>query len=149
MAFCQFLLACKWGRQEKVKPQDSFYTDKGGLDLQRIPLIKPYEAKNWGGDWRIELQTTQLLELSIHNIKEINVVDSLVLVYAKGKEVSIKDVKYEEAWFVLIPKENSENGFTNRNEFMQFLLGRGIKSPVFHEVNSVYKEFVKADKINW
>ncbi|MCS3798756.1 hypothetical protein [Niastella sp. OAS944] len=136
-------------RKRSVKKEDYFYLDDGGLDLKRIPLIKPYEAKNvLPGEWRIELQTPQLLELSIHHVKEISVIDSVILVHAKG-EVSLGGHNCKEAWFVLLPGVSKEKGFLKEKDFLSFLSERNIKLPQLREVNSVYDQFKRDKKIVW
>src|ERR1700730_2536142 len=95
------LLTAACNHQEKMKTEtDDFYNNTGGLGFKRIPLIKPYEAKMASdSEWRVELETTDLLELSIKNVKEINVADSLICIFSKGG-TSIRDTLYNQAWFV-------------------------------------------------
>jgi hypothetical protein len=132
------------------EPVDPFYTDRGGFGTYlRVPLIKPYEAiKVSDNEWRIELQTTQLLELSIHNVRDINVIDSVIIVYAKG-DVSIKDIKYNEAWFVIVPSWNTEKGFDKKEAFLSYLTTQRIKAPNFYDVDEVYQKFNKRKRIDW
>lgn len=140
--------SCRFGKKNENK-EDYFYLDDGGLGFKRVPLIKPYEAKNVMPDeWRIELQTPQLLELSIHHVKEINVIDSLILVHAKG-EVSLRGTRCQEAWFILLPAANMEKGFLKKEEFLSFLSKRKIKLPGLYEINTVYDQFEKDKKIVW
>lgn len=140
--------SCRHGKKSEKK-EDYFYLNDGGLGLKRIPLIKPYEAKNEMSDeWRIKLQTPQLLELSIHHVKEINVIDSLILVHAKG-DVSLRGVKCQEAWFVLLPAVNMEKGFLKEDEFLSFLSERNIKFLRLREINTVYDQFKRDKKIVW
>ncbi len=147
------LLSCnpfKKYNSNKDEPADPFYTDRGGFGTYlRIPLIKPYDAiKVSENEWRIELQTTQLLELSIHNVRDVNVIDSVIIVHAKG-EVSIKDIKYNEAWFVIVPARNTEKGFDKKEEFLSYLTTQNIKNPNFFNVDEVYEKFNKRKKIDW
>lgn len=140
--------SCRY-RKKNVKKEDYFYLNDGGLGFKRIPLIKPYEAKNeMPGEWRIKLQTPQLLELSIHHVKEINVIDSLILVHAKG-EVSLRGARCHEAWFVLLPAVNIEEGFLKEEEFLSFLSEKNIKLVGLREINAVYDQFKRDKKIVW
>lgn len=133
----------------KTQNEDYFYTDIGGLGIKRIPLIKPYEVKKVSeNEWRIELQTDQLLELSIHNVKAVNIIDSAIIVHAKG-EVSIKGVTYVEGWFVIIPSSEIEEGFSNESEFFSYLRKVEVKFSRFYNVEDVYNLFNKNRKINW
>lgn len=130
--------------------KDAFYTDVGDFgSLSRIPLIKPYEAKLiHGNEWRIELETPQLLELSIQNVSAINVYNKMIFIYAKGS-VSIKHIKYDEGWFIIIPEKNEEKGFYQKADFIRCLSELKIKEPHFYEINNVYQKFRKERNINW
>lgn len=143
------LLIFSCNSKTQTKDEDYFYSDIGGLSIKRIPLIKPYEVKKvTENEWRLELQTTRLLELSIHNIKAVNVIDSAIIVHAKG-EVSIKGVRYKESWFVIIPSSEIEEGFSSETEFFSYLRKAEVKFSNFHNVEDVYKIFNKNRKINW
>jgi hypothetical protein len=117
---CVILYACN-NQSEGKEPVDYFYQDIGGLGYKRIQLIKPYEAKMVSdSEWRIELQTTNLLELSIKKVNKINVTDSLIFIYAKGG-TSIRDTLYNEGWFVIAPSKSIENGFGNERGYLEYL----------------------------
>lgn len=149
-----FLVSCNSINNDKAgtgkKMIDGFYTDIGGFGTYlRIPLIKPYEAKRITKDeWRIDLQTPQLLELSIHHVMGLNVINNVIIIYAEG-EVSIRDVKYNEAWFVIIPEMKEEKGFEKKEDFDKYLSSLQIINPKFYNVNKVYEEFSKNKKIDW
>lgn len=149
-----FFLSITFSRchnQSNMKDKkDYFYKDIGGLGYKRIPLIKPYEAKMVSdSEWRIELQTTNLLELSINNVKEINIIDSIIFVYSKGS-VSIKSNIYPEGWFVLIPSANQEMGFDKFTDYRDYLNSKGVKNaPHLSEINKVYDKFSKDRSIIW
>jgi hypothetical protein len=150
-----FILMCcnpfkKEDPGKEYTPVDVFYTDRGGYGTYpRIPLIKPYEAiKISDNEWRVELHTTDLLELSIHNVHNVNVIDSLIILYARG-EISIKDIKYDEAWFVIDPSKNSEKGFDKKDKFLSYLAERNIKDPKLYNADKVYDKFYTSKKLNW
>ena len=136
---------------KRINSMDPFYSDRGGFGTYlRIPLIKPYEAiKVSKEEWRIELQVTkELLELSIHNVTEISVHDSVIFVYAKGG-TSIRHIIYDEAWFVIIPSKNLEKGFTEKEQLLSYLKEQNISEPKLYNANNVYEKFRKEQKINW
>ena len=142
-----FLVSCKQKTDGKTK--DYFYSSGGGLGLKRVPLIKPYEAVMWAADdWRINFETPQLLELSIHNVKSVNVLDSVIILYASG-DVSIRSVKYPEGWFVIIPNEKIEEGFEHKKDFLARLNTFGITDPSLHDLDSVYSIFKAKEKLDW
>jgi hypothetical protein len=137
--------------QEIHTSMDAFYTDRGGGGTYlRIPLIKPYEAiKVSDNEWRIELQTTFLLELSIHNVQALNVIKNVIFIYAKGKEVSIRGVQYKEAWFVIIPHKQFEGGFDKREDFVKYLSSINLQEPNLYKVEEIYSKFNHNKKIDW
>ena len=140
------LLSCNSKTQNEH--QDYFYTDIGG-GTKRIPLIKPYEVKKiTENEWRLELQTTQLLELSIHNVKSVNIIDSVIVVHAMG-DVSIKGITCSEGWFVILPSRKVEKGFASETEFFTYLNEAGVKFSKFYYVDDIFNTFNKNKKINW
>jgi hypothetical protein len=131
--------------------EDDFYTDRGGFGtFLRVPLIKPYEAQKISKDeWRIHLRITpDILALAIDHVKEINVVDSLILVYSNGG-TAIKHVNYKEAWFVIIPSENIEKGFPKKEDFLDYLKAQNVTVSKLHNVDQVYDRFNETQKIDW
>lgn len=134
-------VACN--HDEKMKKEtDDFYHDTGGFGYKRIPLIKPYEAKMVSdSEWRIRLETTDLLELSIKNVRGINIVDSMICIFSKGG-TPIRDTLYNQAWFVIIPGISHEYGFSKMDDYAIFLKKNGINNPpILHELNKAYQLF--------
>ena len=147
--FLIMLISCTNSKKRKIK-KDSFYTDYGGFGHKRIPLVKPYEAVKVSEDeWRVELQTTQLLELSIHNVRALNVINDTIIIYAEGGEVSIKDTKYNEAWFVILPTEEIEKGFNKKEDFIAYLAKATVKDIKLYDTDKVYATFYNNKKIDW
>lgn len=149
-AFCFFILTCSCNNNPaKVDISDPFYRDKG-WEQKRIPLIKPYEILCWEkGDWQIDLQTLQTLEFSIKNVNAVNIIDSLIIVHAKGDEVSIRDTMYKEAWFVIDVHRHTENAFVQKLDLTKYLRARNIHEFVLFAPDSVYKVFELKGKIDW
>lgn len=150
LASCNFLGKRETKGNEELR-QDAFYTDRGGFGtFLRVPLIKPYVVNKVSqGEWNIELQTPQLLELSIHNVQKVNVMDSIINVYAKGN-VSLRGELKQEVWFVIIPGKQLEQGFEKRDDYVAYLQSLGIKeAPELYDIEEVYAKFEKDKKINW
>lgn len=143
---------CRFSQKEtKVNnADDAFYSDLGGFDRPRIPLIKPYELlKVSGNEWRLELQNPELLTLSIHNVKGVDKQDSLILIYSEGG-TEFLNMQYQKAWFVIEPGVGSEKGFSDEKNFNKVVnrLRDGIKIH-FHSLDSLYKKFEEHKKIMW
>lgn len=137
--------------QKERQSDDDFYTDRGGFaTFLRVPLIKPYEAQKISKDvWRIHLRiTADILALAIDNVKEINVVDSCILVHSNGG-TPIKHVNYNEAWFVIIPAQNIEKAFTEKEDFLDYLTTQNISASKLYNVDRAYDRFYETRKVDW
>lgn len=144
------LSGCKFSHKEtKVNNSDDpFYSDLGGFDRPRIPLIKPYELlKVSGTEWRLELQNPELLALSIHNVKGVDVKDSLILIYSEGG-TEFLNKQHQKAWFIIEPGLGSEKGFSDERKFNNEV--NKLRNEInFHSLDSLYKKFEKHKNIIW
>lgn len=143
---CDFLQ----NKSKMNNTNDTFYSDLGGLDRPRIPLIKPYELlKVSATEWRLELQNPDLLVLSIHNVKGVYIYDSLIAIYSKG-EVEFQNKLHEKAWFLIEPRRGLEKAFENELTFNDAYskLKNGQKIH-FYSPDSLYKSFEEQRKIVW
>jgi len=134
---------------KKNPVSDLFYTNTGGFDLKRVPLIKPYEAiKVSDNEWQIQLFTTRLLSTVIHFANEVDLVDSAILIHVKGETI-IKENIYNEGWFIVIPKLNLEEGFNIKGDFDEYLSKLHLKDYKFKLTDSVYAQFVRDGYVKW
>lgn len=144
--------SCKFIENErKVKGViDSFYTDLGETGRARIPLIKPYELiKVSSVEWRLELQNSNLLTLSIHNVKGVDVQDSLILIYSDGG-TEFLNIHHKKAWFIFEPGSGIEKGFDNEEKFSEiFHKSRNRIKFHFNSPDSLYESFEENRKIKW
>ncbi|HWK02142.1 MAG TPA: hypothetical protein VNS58_00830 [Puia sp.] len=154
VCFCLFLLfnSCniKSDRSNSGKKSaDKFYTDQGDWDDSRIPLIKPYELIRLKGDsqWIMSLFTTSI-NVSITNVIEVNVLDSIIIVHS-GETNFIGGVNPKEAWFIVLANTKIEKGFTKRRDFEKELLAMHVGNAFFIKANSVYSSFTKNKIIKW
>ena len=129
---------------------DTFYSDLGGLDRPRIPLIKPYELlKISDSEWHLELQNPGLLVLSIHNVKGVCIHDSLIAIYSKG-EVEFQNKLHEKAWFIIEPRRGLEKAFENELTFNDaYSKSKNGQKIHFYSPDSLYKSFEEQRKIVW
>ena len=130
--------------------EDAFYSDLGGLDRPRIPLIKPYELlKVSKNEWRLELQNPDLLVLSIHNVKGVYIHDSVIAIFSDGG-VEFQNKIHAKAWFIIEPEFSTEKAFENENAFNN-AYGRSKhgRKVYFLSPDSLYKSFEEQRKIIW
>src|ERR1700743_966447 len=82
--------------------RDSFATRRAGYDYIRVPFISPYEAiqLNNTAEWRMNFFNMALSSSAI-NIKNVNVINQIILLYCKP--ANLNGVKVDQAWFVIIP----------------------------------------------
>jgi hypothetical protein len=140
------LAACNLsGRGSK----DPFYTDDGGLDYGRFPLIKPYEVASVENIWSIDLHATpsktSLHFISLHDISQIAVENQVIMVYAPSMALDERKL----SWFVLISDKNIETGFSTEAEFLNFVHSYGIENPDWLDPSSVFQTFVKTKCLKW
>ena len=147
IAFCLITLfqACS----DKNSNVDSFYTEKGGWDYGRIPLLKPYEAiidnKNLG--WSLGLNGEDG-DTGFGNIKLVNVVDSVILIYSTNSILHGVDVK--QSWHIIIPSNKVEKGFDSHQKYLDYLKLLGIThEPPLHDIEAISEYFDKYDIIDW
>lgn len=134
--------------KRKGSGKDTFYSDKGGFDRPRIPLIKPYELLKVGAEWRMELLTTDLLTLSVHNVKGVNVSKERILLYSEGG-TEVRNNQYSEAWFIIDPSLKMEVAFFDYNRYVDSLKTLGIVGTSLGIPNELYKDFYNTGKLKW
>lgn len=146
-----FALSCNSHKQKVNKSvDDTFYSDIGGYGLKRIPLVKPYELLKVSDDeWRLQLQKSDLLTLSIHNIKGIFVNGNFIAVYSEGG-TEFLNKQYDSAWFLINADSSLEKGFERQQEFVnQYEKSTKNRNVNFNFPDSVYKFFEIKRKIIW
>jgi hypothetical protein len=136
-----------WFNPFKFLMEDNFYLGHGGLNFSRFPLIKPYEAIYISEDygWEIGLHGYSKEEFlfSILRVESISVMDGTIAVYSSkpddNKIYNTETKKYK--WFVIIPNENIEIGFTNEIDFLNYLKNYGITGVKWQEPNRIWSKF--------
>lgn len=95
------------------------------------------------------MQNPELLTLSIHNVKGVDIQDSLILIYSEGG-TEFLNMQHQKAWFVIEPGTGSEKGFSDEKKLNNVVnkLRDGIKIH-FHSLDSLYKKFEEHKKIMW
>ena len=125
---------------------DPFYGQGSGLNFARFPLIKPYYAMSIinkpDAKWIIPLETEPpLKELTylpeISGVQKIAVFENVIMVYAPDNYgYSLSKGKKDENifdWFILIPDEHLEIGFTTEAEFLDYIHWNKLGEPKWLE----------------
>lgn len=143
------LNSCDFFKDRNGINKDAFYNDKGGLDRPRIPLIKPYELLKVSSDeWRMELLTTDLLALSVHNIKGANVSNERILLYSEGG-TEVRSNQYNQAWFIIDPSRGKEIVFFDNKQYADTLNSLGITDTFLGLPNKLYQNFYNSGNLKW
>lgn len=131
------------------KQSDEFYTDKGGMDWGRVPLIKPYEIVALReGEWGARSVDTTDMPLSMPGVRTVNVVDSLILIF--GKKTILNAQEVDAAWFVINAKNHKVSGFKDHQDYLNYLDSIGIrKEPKLLDAGEVSQYFLKNDTVDW
>lgn len=135
-------LGCQQPRT-KIKNADPFYSQNSPFDRLSIPLIKPYKLiKVDDTEWRLELQTTSLLALSIHNVQGVDTVAGKILIYSKGG-TEVNNVQYDELWFIIDPASLQERSFDSYEVFKNALAEINVDKVNIRKPDDLYSEFYK------
>lgn len=125
-----------------------YYTDRG-FEQKRLPLIKPYElTKVSATEWRMELMTTQLLALSVHNVQRVNVMDKFTLIHSVGGTDLNQHTSYD-CWFIINQSTNKEEGFGNLGDYHMALYKMQISDTTLLKPDSVYDKFYDTKLLPW
>jgi uncharacterized membrane protein YukC len=128
-----------------------FFDETAGWDYKRIALIEPYHAINTNDNerWVIESTVASADPLSSTSATKLNVIDSKYIV-AYAPNAVLGDKRFDKVWFVIIPDENIKEGFTNEEDFLTYLKGKGINSPPnLTNVNELYQELRNKGYLEW
>ncbi len=127
----------------------AFFESRGGWDYRRIPLIEPYQAISSDKEtWTISLKTDSIrYQFSIGPTKLDVVNNRFVIIYAPN--AALGGERFNEVWFIIIPEENTEIGFTKEEDFLTYLKDKGIDNPNLTDVNELYEELVNKGYLEW
>jgi hypothetical protein len=119
-----------WFNPFKFLIEDNFYLVHGGLNFKRFPLIKPYEAiymsKEYG--WEINLHgyshgETYIDLITIMRVEGLSVQNEVLTIYSsKPDDYNVYNTPPQlYKWFVIIPKDKIEVGFSDEIDFYNYL----------------------------
>ena len=137
-------------KNKKMSNTDLFYTVASGFDYSRFPVIKPYEAMtiNDGSNWNIGLKDDIGFSCNVLNVKKLNVINGLIVVYSNNSTM-LNSKKVYEAWFAINPITKKEKGFETEKEFLNYLKKEGIEKPNWKDVNAVFNQFAETYCLDW
>ena len=154
ISLCLILLitSCR-GEKNKFKfktyEEKFFYTDCNGFDYIRFPLIMPYEAMCIDREnWIINLNPGVGYYLSINDILEVSVVDSMIFVHTNS--TGFFDGDHEPwQWFVVIPSKKIEIGFSTKKEFEKYLEQFNTREINWINIENAYYQFKDTECLPW
>jgi hypothetical protein len=127
---------------------DAFFESTGGWDYKRIPLIEPYQAINTNDLWLIDLETGSIRHQSTVGVTKLDIIDNKYIV-TYGTDELYAGKEYDEVWFIIIPDENIEQGFTDEEEFFTYLKDNDIDEPNFRDLDVLYRELADRGYLEW
>jgi hypothetical protein len=148
--FCFLMALALSSCKRKGNNVDPFYNNRGEWDDVELPLIKPYKLVKLNGnkEWVMNLEEWTF-SISLGDVKEINVVNDLILVHSY-KTALITDTISKEVWVVIVPKKKQEIGFLKYREYLAYLNKIGLKNELkLHNVEDVAKYAGKNQVIKW
>jgi len=127
----------------------AFFEATGGWDYRRIALIEPYQDVSLDKEtWAIGLKTNSIRYQPSIRITKLDVVNNrFIITYAP--DASLGGERVNELWFVIIPEEKLEKGFTKHEEFLTYLRDKGINNSNLSDVNELYSELVNKGYLEW
>lgn len=137
--------------------QDPFYTNTGGWDEERIPLLKPYSMVYLGKEyaWQMPLEANPPTKSTyyyseIHDIREIAIENGVIMIYTPFLEPVDTEVGNKVLhWFAIVPAKNVEEGFYNESEFLAYVSAYGIHDPPWLDPNVAFQQFDKTGCLDW
>jgi len=133
--------------------KDRFYTEVYTFDLQRMPLIKPYElitprvsdSTTEVHSWHLKLFQPQPKSYVHHlNISHVNV--SKNIIYGHGQDGRTNFPNY---WFIIIPNKNLEKTFNKEEEWKSYLTSVEINSDMTVSVWILFEQFKNNSTLPW
>jgi hypothetical protein len=134
----------------KMQPTGvAFFESTGGWDYRRIGLIEPYQAVSIDKEtWRIDLETDSTRHQFSVAAEKLDVVDGRFIIVYSANTI-FEGERVDELWFIIIPDQRIEKGFTEEEEFLTYLNGKGIDDPNLRDVNELYTELINKGYLEW
>jgi hypothetical protein len=144
------LLSC-WQKGQNESNRDDFYTNRGGWDYARLPLVQPYEAMNTApqdvGEWNITFHT-ELKNNAATNVKSVSIIDSVIFIQC-GDSTLFKYQYVKSAWYIIGLKKKIEKGFLNEDELKTYISQNNLPTPKWYTMDSLAQIFSNDRKLPW
>ncbi|HNT55112.1 MAG TPA: hypothetical protein PKG95_10400 [Anaerolineaceae bacterium] len=161
--FILFLnLGCLCRCTPPVQHADPFYNVPDSFSMARIPLIKPLEANRLDSsspwslfvDYALGVAIPGTQEVYLYNIEALEkfaVTDGIILAYSPY--VNTRAAAYIQEnyyhWFVIIPAEETAQGFQTEDEFRAYIQTLGIAEPDWQAPDAAWEQFRKTGCLAW
>ena len=96
----------------------------------------------------MELQTQDLLAMSIHHVKGVNVILDKIIIYSEGG-TEFMNKQHNKAWFIIDAQNNEENAFENYIAFIAAIKNKGVFDFAFKDPNTLYDFFADNEVVKW
>lgn len=128
---------------------NTFYSKTTGFDYRRLPLLKPYEAMSINQKtWSIKLQLHSLrYQPSINDITQLGISGEVIVSYSK--DTLLEGESVADAWFIIIPANSIERGFSDYASMTAFLGEKRKAIPDLKDADQYYKTFIDGDRLDW
>ncbi len=152
-------ISCQTNKNQLVfnNPQEhAFYTDNGGFDYIRFPLLMPYEAIAVSGDlfeewrWMVRVHDTMNFKdwkFTIKKVKNVAVTKEVIMLYST--EDSYLYENHNNHWYVFIPSKHLAKAFATEVEFQEYLKFYGILNISWLDADQAYEEFSETNCLSW
>lgn len=131
------LTACN---SENTKKQESFYDNSKKWDLNRIPLIEPYQllSADNGYSWVFKRNDKEDV------INKVGISDSTIILFSNRTALP---GMMSKAWFVIKLNPYNEKVFTNEIDYKTYLTEIGVSRADLHDVGLIFQEFNEQNKL--
>ncbi|RYE57186.1 MAG: hypothetical protein EOP48_06350 [Sphingobacteriales bacterium] len=143
-------------KKRQTVQEDEFYTEAGGWDWVRIPLIKPYQATtvistNEKSIWNIDFKKG----LGTYNVRKIGVEDSTIYILSGRLDDTeniltlLNNNNVPTAWYIIDTRSKVEKGFASEKEFDKYLISQGYKYPKWYDIDSLCEALGDGGEVPW
>lgn len=145
-------------QKDQKKMVDPFYTETGGWDMIRVPLIKPYEAikvdpKDGISSWTVDFKNS----LGTYNVRKVDVQDSIIYILS-GRISESDDVKINTlvnvtnvpiGWYIIDVEKSKESSFSSEFAFNKYIKENKYRRPNWRSIDSLIDVLSKGSNVPW
>jgi hypothetical protein len=136
---------------------DPFYSAWVDSGVPRFPLIKPYAAfyDEQNSKWSIKLYAKKpsdelLYYLGINDVEKISIYKGVIMVYNNPTPKNNPDDSIKSLYlFVLIPSQETERGFDNEPDFLNFIGTYEVEEVSWETPDDLNRKFLDTGCLEW